>query len=86
LAITLRVALRPKFRPGGPATDAGFEPSGATKAELAAPITGASPVHATVTLTNAQIDDLNAGKLSFYVDTRTGPAGELRGKVTRSTD
>lgn len=70
----------------GPATDAGFEPSGTTKAELAVPIAGVSPAHATVTLTNAQIDDLNAGRLSFYVDTKAGGSGELRGKVSRSTD
>ena len=69
----------------GPATKAGFAGAADSKAELAVPIGGASPAHATVTLTGAQINELNAGRLSFFVDTKTGAAGELRGKVSRSS-
>ncbi len=69
----------------GPATTAGFAEGAATKAELAVPIGGASPAHATVKLTGAQIGELNAGRLSFFVDTKSGTGGELRGKVSRSS-
>lgn len=69
----------------GPATKAGFAGAGDSKAGLAVPIGGASPGHATVKLTGAQINDLNAGRMSFFVDTTTGPSGELRGKVSRSS-
>ena len=71
---------------GGPATTAGFAQGAAAKAELPVPLQGASPAHATVKLTDTQIDELNAGRLSFYVDSKADPAGELRGKVSRSSD
>lgn len=69
----------------GPATTAGFAANGQAKPELAVPIAGANPAHATVKLTGAQINALNAGRFSFVVDTKSGAGGELRGKVTRSS-
>ena len=75
----------------GPTTTAGFAAGGEAKPEIVAPIAGASPAHATITLTSAQINELNAGRLSFVVDTNGGPGSaarsgsELRGKVSRSS-
>ena len=69
----------------GPATKAGFAGAGDAKAEVSVPIGGASPAHATVKLTAAQIDALNAGRVSFFVVTKAGAAGELRGKVSRAS-
>lgn len=68
----------------GPATKAGFAGSGEGKAGLSVPIGGGSPAHATVKLTADQINALNAGGVSFFVDTKAGP-GELRGKVSRAS-
>lgn len=46
-----------------------------------APVT--SPIHATATLTDAQIADLNAGKLYANVHTAANPGGEIRGQMTK---
>ena len=70
----------------GPATKAGFASAADSKqAGVTIPLGGGSPAHATVKLTVDQINDLNAGRLSFFVDTKAGPAGEMRGKVSRSS-
>lgn len=42
-------------------------------------------IHAVVTLTNAQIQDLNAGKWIFDISTDASPGGEIRGKVERTS-
>jgi hypothetical protein len=42
-------------------------------------------IHAVVTLTNAQIQDLNAGKWIFDISTSASPGGEIRGKVERTS-
>jgi hypothetical protein len=45
----------------------------------------ASTIHAVATLTNAQIQDLNAGKWIFDISTGASPGGEIRGKVLRTS-
>lgn len=42
-------------------------------------------LHAVVTLTRAQIDDLNAGRWIFDIATGASPGGEIRGKVMRTS-
>jgi hypothetical protein len=42
-------------------------------------------IHAVVILTNAQIQDLNAGKWIFDISTSASPSGEIRGKVERTS-
>jgi CHRD domain-containing protein len=42
----------------------------------------ASPTSGTVTLTQAQIDQLNAGKTYVNVHTSKNPNGEIRGQIT----
>ena len=42
-------------------------------------------IHAVVTLTVAQIQDLNAGKWIFDIATAASPSGEIRGKVERTS-
>jgi hypothetical protein len=44
-----------------------------------------SAIHAVVTLTRAQIDDLNAGRWIFDIATVANPGGEIRGKVMRTS-
>jgi hypothetical protein len=44
-----------------------------------------STIHAVVTLTRAQIQDLNAGKWIFDISTSANPGGEIRGKVERTS-
>ena len=46
---------------------------------FAPPIT--SPYHGTATLTDAQIQDLEAGKWYVNVHTAANPGGEIRGQV-----
>jgi CHRD domain-containing protein len=41
-----------------------------------------SPVHGTATVTQAQIDQLNAGKTYVNVHTTKNPGGEIRGQIT----
>ena len=61
-------------------------PAAATaNAGVALPITGnlAEPVHATATLTNAQMQDLMAGKWYVNVHTEANKGGEIRGQLIR---
>jgi len=73
----------------GPATAAHFHGPAAPgkNAGVAVPIDGAnptSPVHASVTLTDAQIKDLDAGMWYVNVHTAANPGGEIRGQVLRA--
>jgi hypothetical protein len=43
----------------------------------------ASSLHDVVTLTKAQVQDLNAGRWIFDISTSASPGGEIRGKVER---
>jgi hypothetical protein len=69
----------------GPATAAHFHvaptPGGNGPPVVPAVVTP-SPIKGTATLTDAQIADLNAGKLYFNVHTAANPGGEIRGTVT----
>ncbi|MGA3399342.1 MAG: CHRD domain-containing protein [Acetobacteraceae bacterium] len=70
----------------GPATAAHFHgPAVAgANAGVAVAIGGkgpTSPVHGTATLTDAQIQDLEAGKWYVNVHTAANPGGEIRGQV-----
>jgi hypothetical protein len=42
-------------------------------------------IHDVVTLTKAQVQDLNAGKWIFDISTSASPGGEIRGKVQRTS-
>jgi len=42
-----------------------------------------SPIKGTATLTDAQIADLNAGKVYFNVHTKANPGGEIRGTLKK---
>ena len=44
---------------------------------------GTSPIKGTAELTDAQIADLNAGKVYFNVHTAANPGGEIRGTLTK---
>ena len=44
---------------------------------------GTSPIKGTATLTDAQIADLNAGKVYFNVHTAANPGGEIRGTLAK---
>ena len=44
---------------------------------------GTSPIKGTATLTDAQIADLNAGKVYFNVHTAANPGGEVRGDLKK---
>ena len=48
---------------------------------FAAPLT--SPIHGTATLTDAQVTQLEDGKMYANVHTATNPAGEIRGQMAR---
>jgi hypothetical protein len=71
----------------GPATAAHFHgPAEAGKnAGVAVPIPnqGSSPVTGSATLTEAQANDLLAGKYYVNVHTAANPGGEIRGQVTK---
>ena len=72
----------------GPATAAHFHgPAGVgANAGVAVPIDGANPASPTkgsVTLTDAQISDLEAGNWYANVHTAANKGGEIRGQVTR---
>ena len=72
----------------GPVTAAGFgrvarDP---TDPVLVAPVDPkAGSIHAIVTLTAAQIADLNGGRWFFDIRTSANPAGEIRGVVYRTS-
>ena len=72
----------------GPATAAHFHGPAAAGANagVAVPIGSppASPVSNTVTLTDAQMKDLQAGKWYANVHTKANPAGEIRGQLMPS--
>jgi len=71
----------------GPATAAGLQEHGrAADPALAvkAPGKGAA-LHATVQLTRDQVNDLNAGRWSFDIDTAANPGGEISGALQRSS-
>lgn len=71
----------------GPATAAHFHGPAAIGANsgvmvpIAAPLT--SPIKGTATLTDAQVADLESGKVYANVHTQANPAGEIRGQVTK---
>ncbi|HEY3949436.1 CHRD domain-containing protein [Phenylobacterium sp.] len=44
---------------------------------------GTSPIKGTATLTDAQIADLNAGKVYFNIHTSANPGGEIRGTLKK---
>ncbi|MBS0333167.1 MAG: CHRD domain-containing protein [Proteobacteria bacterium] len=44
---------------------------------------GTSPIKGTATLTDAQIADLNAGKVYFNIHTAANPGGEIRGTLAK---
>ena len=72
----------------GPVVVAGFKqptspPDDPIVTAVADPKT--TTIHAVVTLTNAQIQDLNAGKWIFDISTSASPGGEIRGKVERTS-
>src|ERR1700760_1972682 len=50
---------------------------------VAIPGATASPAEGSATLTDAQADDLAAGKLYINVHTEANPGGEIRGQVTK---
>ena len=70
----------------GPATAAHFH-KGAMGAAgppvVPVPQPLASPIKGTATLTDAQIADLNAGKVYFNVHTAANPGGEIRGTLAK---
>ena len=72
----------------GPATAAHFHGPAAAGANagVAVPIGSnpASPVTSTVTLTDAQMKDLEAGKWYANVHTAANPGGEIRGQLMPS--
>jgi len=68
----------------GPATVAGFRGGAAAQSVAAqAPAKGAE-LHATVQLTKAQVEELNAGRWSFNISTAANPVGEVSGELQRS--
>jgi hypothetical protein len=69
----------------GPATAAHFHSGeGGKNGPVAVPITPAtSPFEGSATLTDAQANDLLAGKLYVNVHTEANKGGEIRGQVTK---
>src|SRR3974390_333773 len=70
----------------GPAMAAGFRGKGADTNAAMNFQDGQTPnsIHAKVKLTDAQINDLNAGRWPFDITTRANPGGEIGGTVMRS--
>jgi len=70
----------------GPAMGAGFRGQGADSSAAVNLQDGQKPnsIHAEVKLTDAQINDLNAGRWTFDITTRANPGGEIGGPVMRS--
>jgi hypothetical protein len=71
----------------GPAVAAHFHdasaPGGNGPPIVPAANAGTSPIKGTATLTDAQIADLNAGKVYFNVHTQANPGGEIRGTLAK---
>jgi hypothetical protein len=71
----------------GPAVAAHFHdasaPGGNGPPIVPAANAGTSPIKGTATLTDAQIADLNGGKVYFNVHTQANPSGEIRGTLTK---
>jgi hypothetical protein len=71
----------------GPATAAHFHgPAGPEKnagVAVAIPNATSSPTEGSATLTDAQADDLLAGRYYVNVHTAANPGGEIRGQVTK---
>jgi hypothetical protein len=71
----------------GPAVAAHFHdasaPGGDGPPIVPAANAGTSPISGTATLTDAQIADLNAGKVYFNVHTQANPKGEIRGTLAK---
>jgi hypothetical protein len=71
----------------GPAVAAHFHdapaPGGNGPPIVPAKDVATSPIKGTATLTDAQIADLNAGKVYFNVHTAANPGGEIRGTLAK---
>jgi hypothetical protein len=71
----------------GPAVAAHFHdataPGGNGPPIVPAKDVGTSPIKGTATLTDAQIADINAGKVYFNVHTAANPGGEIRGTLAK---
>lgn len=70
----------------GPATAGhihGPAAAGANAGVLVPFASPASPISGSVTLTDAQIADLEAGKMYVNVHTAANPGGEIRGQLTK---
>ena len=71
----------------GPAVAAHFHdasaPGGNGPPIVPASNVGTSPIKGTATLTDAQIADVNAGKVYFNVHTAANPGGEIRGTLAK---
>ena len=71
----------------GPAVAAHFHdasaPGGNGPPIVPAKDVGVSPIKGTATLTDAQVADLNAGKVYFNVHTAANPGGEIRGTLAK---
>ncbi|MGZ6015612.1 MAG: CHRD domain-containing protein, partial [Phenylobacterium sp.] len=71
----------------GPAVAAHFHdasaPGGNGPPIVPASNVGTSPIKGTATLTDAQIADLNAGKVYFNIHTAANPGGEIRGTLSK---
>lgn len=70
----------------GPPTAAGFRDGVAAPGAfaVAAPVNGAATVSGTVSLTPAQVAELNSARFTFQVATSANPDGEIAGKVSRA--
>ncbi|HVM99353.1 MAG TPA: CHRD domain-containing protein [Caulobacteraceae bacterium] len=71
----------------GPALGAGFHGKDAAMnaAVTFQPTQKPNSIHAQVSLTDAQINDLNAGRWTFDITTKDNPGGEIGGTVERSS-
>jgi hypothetical protein len=71
----------------GPAVAAHFHdasaPGGNGPPIVPAKDVGTSPIKGTATLTDAQIADINAGKVYFNIHTAANPGGEIRGTLAK---
>lgn len=70
----------------GPAVAAHFhgpaEPGANAPPVVPVPNAAEAPLKGTATLTDAQIQDLQAGKWYFNLHTKANPGGEIRGQLT----